>query len=110
MNPLLSEVISLWNKAEPTVPFSDLINDCMVNGCVVVKPGMILIAKELWTDGKTVQDNKPSNCWFIFAASQKNLSNMHFMKEAIWKKEYVAFCRRGKLHIYPWEYIERKLQ
>ena len=110
MNPLLKEVIRLWEIAEPNVPFGDLINDCLCNGAVIVKPGFVLIAKELNTDGKKIYEEGPKNCWFVFAASQKNLTLFHFMKEAIWRKDYVAFARRGKIHIYNWKHIEGKLK
>ena len=110
MNPLLNEVIRLWNIAEPKVPFSDLVNDCLANGAVIVKPWFVLIAKEMWTDGKRVENREDKNCWFVFAASQKNLTVFHFMKEAIYRKEYVAFYRRKKLHIYKWKSLEEKLK
>lgn len=110
MNPLLKEVIRLWNISEPEVPFHNLVNDCMWNGAVIIKPGFILIAKELHTDGRKIEDKDPKNCWYIFAASQHDLSLFHFMKEAIWKRDYVAFARRGKIHIYKWKDLENKLR
>lgn len=110
MNPLLKEVIRLWEIAEPKIPFVDLVNDCLCNGAVIVKPGFVIIAKELHTNGKIIEDKEPRNCWYIFAASQKNLTLFHFMKEAIWRKDYVAFARRGKIHIYKWKDIEEKLR
>jgi hypothetical protein len=111
MNELLRHVIIEWSKAEPKYPFFNLLHECCFSGAVIIKDGVVLIAKPARWDGKKAHFNYTgvNNCWFIFAAASK-IGMLEFLELAPYELEHVCYQRRGKMKHTTWEYLKRRLK
>jgi len=103
----VGEIAKEWYaKNEPEGALSDAILRCFFRGVIIKRPGFLLMGETCWTDGLLVDCAKlPHNCWWIhFWATEKGaMSSYDLCLEAPFELEWVAFKRRGKIHMIRWE-------
>src|SRR4029077_15180898 len=102
----VGEIARQWYaEQEPEGALAATILRCFFAGTLIRRPDFLLMGQTCWTDGEEVHfDQRPPNCWWIyFWASEKPMSSYELCLEAPYPLEWVAFKRRGKMKIVPWE-------
>jgi hypothetical protein len=103
----VGEVARQWyEKNESEGALGQAILRCFFGGAIICRPGFLLMGETCWTDGEILYFRRsPHNCWFIhFWTTEKGtMSSYDLCLEAPFKLEWVAFKRRGKIHIVAWE-------
>jgi hypothetical protein len=97
-----------WYEAnEAPGAFAAVLLRCFLFGVVIKRPDFVLIGEAVLTDGKkivAVGEGCRKNCWWIhFWGSEKPMSSYDLCLEAPYPLAWVAFKRRGKTKIVPWD-------
>lgn len=102
----VGEIAKDWyEKNEPTGALARVILRCFFNGVIIRRPGFLLMGETTWSDGKSLDWNiQPHNCWFIYfwATEKGKMSSYDLCLEAPFVLDWVAFKRRGNIHVIPW--------
>jgi hypothetical protein len=101
----VGEIAKQWYEAnEPEGALAAAILRCFFAGVIIRRPNFLLMAETCRTDGKTIEMALPHNCWWLhFWASEKPISSYELCLEAPYPLDWVAFKRRKRTKIVPWE-------
>jgi hypothetical protein len=102
----VAETAKRWYaENEPEGALAAAILRCFFAGVIIRRPDFLLMAETCWTDGKTIRmDRLPHNCWWLHVwVCEKPMSSYELCLEAPYPLDWVAFKRRGKTKIVPWE-------
>jgi hypothetical protein len=104
----VAEVAKQWyEKNEPEGALAATILRCFFSGTIIRRPGFLLMGATCRTDGKEIfmDRSSPHNCWWIYfwATEKGTMSSYDLCLEAPFALDFVAFKRRGKTKIVPWE-------
>jgi hypothetical protein len=102
----VAETAKQWYaENEPEGALAAAILRCFFAGVIIRRPDFLLMAETCQTDGKTIfVDRVPHNCWWLhFWTTEKPMSSYELCLEAPYPLDWVAFKRRGKTNIIPWE-------
>jgi hypothetical protein len=102
----VGEIAKQWyEKNQPEGALAAAILRCFFAGVIIRRPDFLLMAETCWTDGKTIlMDRFPHNCWWLhYWGSENPMSSYELCLEAPYPLDWVAFKRRGKTKIVPWE-------
>jgi hypothetical protein len=102
----VGEIAKQWYaRNEPEGALARTMLRCFFRGILIRRPDFLLMGEACWTDGESIHlDRAPHNCWWIyFWASEKPMSSYELCLEAPHRLDWVAFRRRGKVKIVPWE-------
>jgi hypothetical protein len=102
----VGEIAKQWyEKNEPEGALARAILRCFFGGTIIRRPHFLLMGETCWTDGKIVDMRQPHNCWWIhFTVNEMGtVSPYDRCLEAPFPLDWVAFKRRGRIHIIAWE-------
>jgi hypothetical protein len=102
----VAEIAKQWyENNQPEGALAAAILRCFFAGVIICRPDFLLMAETCWTDGKTIlMDRFPHNCWWLhYWGSENPMSSYELCLEAPYPLDWVAFKRRGKTKIVPWE-------
>jgi hypothetical protein len=102
----VAETAKRWYaENEPEGALAAAILRCFFRGVIICRADFLLMAETCWTDGKTIRmDRLPHNCWWLHVwVCEKAMSSYELCLEAPYPLDWVAFKRRGKTKIVPWE-------
>jgi hypothetical protein len=108
----IGEQVKQYDEREGEGNFAIALTRCFLFGVVVKRSDFVLLAEEVFTDGKAIVGigpDVPKNCWWIYYvnAPKGTITPCDFMAEAPYALPYVAFKRRGKIKIYLWDHIKK---
>lgn len=88
--------------------FSAALLRCFLFGVVIKRPDFVLLAEEVFTDGKRIIGfgaNCPKNCWWVHYLSTPPgaATTFDISSQAPYPLPYFAFKKNGKTKIYDWE-------
>jgi hypothetical protein len=90
--------------------FAAALLRCFLFGLVIKRPNFVLLAEPVCSDGKQVVGigSTQSNCWFVYYfATTETFSATDPMDEAPYPLAYVAYKRKGRIKVHPWERMQR---
>ena len=97
----------LFEKNEPEGALANAILRCFFAGCIIKRPGFLLLGETCYWDGKiaTMAPKENANGWWIWfwASTSGSRSSRELCLEAPFPMEWVCFKRRGKIKALPWE-------
>src|SRR4029077_21282766 len=102
----VGEIAKEWyEKNEPPGALASAILRCFFRGTIIRRPDFLLMGETCRSDGKKLIEGTPHNCWWIhFTANERGtVSPYDRCLEAPFQLDWVAFKRRGKIHIIAWE-------
>lgn len=108
------EAKALYEEHEGEQGFCAALMRSFLYGVVVKGPEFVLLAEEVFTDGKRILAIGPEcekNCWWVYyaAAPRGTASSGDFMAAAPYSLPYVGFKRRGKTKVYSWDKIRKEI-
>lgn len=97
--------VEWYAKHEPEGALTKAILGCFFHGVIIRRHNFLLMGETCRTDGKTLINGRPHNCWWIhfWTTDKGTMSSYDLCLEAPFQLEWVAFKRRGKIHILSWE-------
>jgi hypothetical protein len=107
----VAEIAKQWyEKNQPEGALAATILRCFFAGVIIRRPDFLLMAETCWTDGKTIRmDRLPHNCWWLHVwVCERGMSSYELCLEAPYPLGWVAFKRRRKTKIVPWEKLYGK--
>lgn len=103
-----------YDRNEPEGGFSAALLRCFFFGLVVKRPDFVVLAEQVFTDGKRIVAVAPdchANCWYVhYFAMREPFSPIDLQNEATYPLPYVAFKKRGKIKVYPWQDLRREFR
>lgn len=112
MNQDVGQIAKEWyDRNEPEGALAAAILRCFFVGSIIRRPGFLLMGETAIYDGKvvTMAPREKANCWWIhFWTAQPPISSYELCLEAPFPLEWVAFKRRGKVHVVKWEKLYAK--
>jgi hypothetical protein len=103
----VGEIAKQWyEKNEPEGALAAAILRCFFAGVIIRRPDFLLMAETCWTDGKQIlMKPLPHNCWWLhfWTCEKGSMSSYDLCLEAPYPLDWVAFKRRGKTKIVPWD-------
>ena len=112
---IAEQTIKWYEANEGPEAFAAVLLRCFLFGLVFKRPNFVLLAEEVFTDGKSVVAvgaDCPKNCWWLHYAGAPpwTTTTYDLSSEAPYPHEYLGFKKRGKTKIYTWNnLVERDI-
>lgn len=104
-----------YDRQEGKNSFSAAVVRCLFGGVLVKRPGFLLMAEPIFTDGRSILGFAPKapvlNCWWVYFAAtpEGTVFTYDFMAEAPYPLPFIGFKRRGKIKIYKWSNLRKDI-